>query len=126
MSNILEASGKSVIGWDVEWPVNWNTNRLKTGGTTMYGTMNSRHTKVNVSAITMHITTLKEMLLYESKTIYLLQSPGKIVLLMHDVAYRDGGNLNSENSAEDELITFLSLAKESGYIFSTLDRYLQD
>ena len=45
---------------------------------------------------------------------------------MHDVAYRDGGNSNSENSAEEELITFLSLAKESGYIFSTLDRYLQD
>ena len=69
---------------------------------------------------------LKNALFYESKTFYLLQSPGKIVLLMHDVAYRDGGNLNSENSAEDELITFLSLAKESGYIFSTLDRYLQD
>ena len=45
---------------------------------------------------------------------------------MHDVAYRDGGNLNSENSAEDELITFLSLAKGSGYMFSTLDSYLQD
>ena len=57
MSNILEASGKSVIGWDVEWPVNWNTNRLKTGGTAMYGTMNSRHTKVNVSEITILITT---------------------------------------------------------------------
>ena len=68
----------------------------------------------------------KNALFYESKTFYLLQSPGKIVLLMHDVAYRDGGNINSENSAEDELITFLSLAKESGYIFSTLDRYLQD
>ena len=57
MSNILEASGKSVIGWDVEWPVNWNTNRLKTGGTAMYGTMNSRHTKVNVFAITTLVTT---------------------------------------------------------------------
>ena len=57
MSNILEASGKSVIGWDVEWPVNWNTNRLKTGGAAMYGTMNSRHTKVKVSAITILINT---------------------------------------------------------------------
>ena len=54
------------------------------------------------------------------------QTPGKIVLLMHDVAYRGGGNSNSESSAEEELITFLSLAKESGYIFSTLDRYLRD
>ena len=66
MSNILEASGKSVIGWDVEWPVNWNTNRLKTGGTAMYGTMNSRHTKVKVSAITMLITTLFDIYYFMS------------------------------------------------------------
>ena len=46
ISNRLEELGKSVIGWDMEWPVNWNTNRLKTGGAAMYGTMNSRHTKV--------------------------------------------------------------------------------
>ena len=45
---------------------------------------------------------------------------------MHDAAYRDGGNLNLEDSAEEELITFLNLAKEQGYIFSTLDRYLAD
>jgi len=45
---------------------------------------------------------------------------------MHDAAYRDEDNLNSENSADEELITFLNLAKESGYIFSTIDRYLAD
>ena len=45
---------------------------------------------------------------------------------MHDAAYRDGDDLDLENSAEEELITFLNLAKESGYIFSTLDRYLAD
>ena len=70
MSNILEASGKSVIGWDVEWPVNWNTNRLKTGGTAMYGTMNSRHTKVNVSEITILITTKKYYLINLKQFIY--------------------------------------------------------
>ena len=53
ISNILEAAGKSVIGWDVEWPVNWTTNRLKIGGAAMYGTINSRnHTKVKISLIT--------------------------------------------------------------------------
>ena len=46
---------------------------------------------------------------------------------MHDVAYRDGGNsLSSANLEDDELTTFLKLAKESGYTFSTLDRYLHD
>ena len=45
---------------------------------------------------------------------------------MHDVAYRDGGNLSNANPENDELTTFLKLAKESGYIFSTLDRYLHD
>ena len=52
ISDMLEAAGKSVIGWDIEWPVNWSTNRLKIGGAAMYGKMNSRHTKVNVFAIT--------------------------------------------------------------------------
>ena len=45
---------------------------------------------------------------------------------MHDAAYRNEDNSNLENSAEEELITFLNLAKESGYTFSTLDRYLAD
>ena len=45
---------------------------------------------------------------------------------MHDVAYRDGLGHNSESSAVEELITFLTLAKESGYTFSTLDRYVHD
>ena len=45
---------------------------------------------------------------------------------MHDVAYRDGGNFNTESNKEDELTTFLRLAKDSGYIFSTIDRYLHD
>ena len=52
LSDMLEAAGKSVIGWDIEWPVNWNTNRLKIGGAAMYGTINSRHTKVKVFSIT--------------------------------------------------------------------------
>ena len=45
---------------------------------------------------------------------------------MHDVAYRDGGAFHKQNGEDDELTTFLKLAKESGYIFSTVDRYLHD
>ena len=45
---------------------------------------------------------------------------------MHDIAYRDGGNNFDSVLEDDELTTFLKLAKESGYIFSTLDRYLHD
>ena len=46
---------------------------------------------------------------------------------MHDIAYRDGGNVSNANLEEDELTIFLKLAtKESGYIFSTLDRYMDD
>ena len=45
---------------------------------------------------------------------------------MHDVAYRDGGSFDTSGNEEDELTTFLRLAKDSGYIFSTLDRYLHD
>ena len=47
ISNRLEELGKSVIGWDDEWPVNWNTNRLRIGGSQMFGRLNNRHTKVN-------------------------------------------------------------------------------
>ena len=52
ISDMLEAAGKSVIGWDIEWPVNWSTNRLKIGGVAMYGKIDIRHTKVKVFAIT--------------------------------------------------------------------------
>ena len=45
---------------------------------------------------------------------------------MHDIAYRDRGNISNANLEEDELTIFLKLAKESGYIFSTLDRYMDD
>ena len=45
---------------------------------------------------------------------------------MHDVAYRDDGTSTEATNGEEELTTFLRLAKETGYIFSTLDRYLHD
>ena len=47
------------------------------------------------------------------------KSPQKTVLLMHDIAFR-----NPE--ASEELKTFVRLANESGYIFSTIDKYETD
>ena len=80
-----------MFGWDDEWGVEWSQNSLKYGGAAMYQRLNRRHTK----------------------------SPQKVVLLMHDIAYRSP-------EARDELRTFVRLAKDSGYIFSTLDQYESD
>ena len=84
----LASTGKKVIGWDDEWGVEWSGNTLKYGGAAAYQQLNRRHTK----------------------------SPQKIVLLMHDIAFR-----TPETSKE--LKTFIQLSKESGYIFSTVDQY---
>ena len=63
ISNMLQAAGKSVIGWDMEWPVNWSTNRLKIGGEAMYRTVNSgAHTKVKIYAITIFKATFSPSL----------------------------------------------------------------
>ena len=43
----------------------------------------------------------------------------KVVLLMHDYAFRSP-------EASEELRTFLKLAKDSGYIFDTIDHYDDD
>ena len=64
ISNMLEAAGKSVIGWDIEWPVNWSTNRLKIGGAAMYGKIDIRNTKVKVFSIT-NFKTISKYLLYQ-------------------------------------------------------------
>lgn len=87
----LAREGKRVFGWDDEWGVEWKHNTLKYGGAAMYQRLNRRHTK----------------------------SPQKVVLLMHDIAYRSPKD-------RDELRTFVRLAKDSGYIFSTLDQYESD
>ena len=50
------------------------------------------------------------------------KSPRKIVLLSHDTAYRPGGDRDEEK----ELISFLQLAKKSGYTFRTLDTFATD
>ena len=87
----LASHGKRIIGWDDEWGVEWTQNTLKYGGAAAYQKLNRRHTKM----------------------------PQKIVLLMHDIAFRTP-------EASEELRTFVRLANESGYIFSTIDQYETD
>jgi len=48
--------------------------------------------------------------------------PGKQVVLSHDIAHRPGGDLD----AKAELVTFLRLAQDKGYVFRTVDTYLTD
>jgi len=91
ISNRLASHGKRIIGWDDEWGVEWTQNSLKYGGAAAYQKLNRRHTKM----------------------------PQKIVLLMHDIAFRTP-------EASEELRTFVRLANESGYIFSTIDQYETD
>jgi hypothetical protein len=87
----LVEDDKNIIGWDDEWGVEWSKNSLKYGGAAMFQKLNNRHTK----------------------------SPQKIVLLMHDIAFR-------KPEDAEELRTFLRLAKDSGYIISTIDQYETD
>ena len=75
--------------------------------------------------------------------------PGKMVVLTHDIAHRSVGSQDSsqeshynldliyelqnydfrpggDRDAQQELIQFLTLAKEKGYEFRTVDTYLTD
>ena len=74
--------------------MDFKQNRNQYGGSVAYMKLRTRHTK----------------------------SPGKIVLLCHDMAFKPGGGRDEEK----ELISFLQLAKQSGYIFRTLDTYATD
>ena len=96
LSDSLAASGKSIFGWDQEWNADWGSVRKRYGGSAMYGKLNARHTK----------------------------SPQKIVLLMHDAAFRPA-KLPSDLDYR-ELDTFVELAAASGYTFSTMDSYVID
>jgi len=62
IANRLSSEGRYVIGWDLEWAMEFNTNRYQYGGSVAYTKLRTRHTK----------------------------SPRKIVLLCHDIAFRPG------------------------------------
>lgn len=95
LADVLKDEGALVFGWDTEWGINYNINRYKYGGETMFHRLSPNSgTKMR----------------------------GKIVLLTHDIAHRAGGSLN----AKEELVYFLTLAKQKGYDFRTVDTYLTD
>ncbi|TRY63248.1 hypothetical protein TCAL_05770 [Tigriopus californicus] len=90
--------GVQVFGWDMEWSMNFNTNRIKYGGTPMFMRLGTgAHSK----------------------------QKGKIVLLCHDIAFRPH-EITGSLSAQEELLEFLDLAKNAGYQFKTLDTYYMD
>ena len=48
---------------------------------------------------------------------------------MHGIYFKKGapfGTNGHDDAAYEELATFLKLAKEGGYVFSTLDKYFDD
>jgi len=94
LTKALASEGASVFGWDMEWSINYNINRYRYGGETLFHRLNPRGGKL----------------------------PGKLVVLTHDIAQRPGGDVNGAA----ELSTFLSLAKQKGYEFRTVDTYLTD
>merc|ERR1712112_701422 len=91
----LAGAGKYVFGWDQEWDTNYAINRVQHSGGDMYRKLKLDKTK----------------------------SPRKLVLLMHDYAFRPSQSAEFDVA---ELDNFITSAKHNGYTFSTIDKYLQD
>jgi len=69
LADVLKDEGAQVFGWDTEWGINYNINRYRYGGQTMFHRLSPNSgTKMK----------------------------GKIVLLSHDIAHRPGGNLDAK------------------------------
>merc|ERR1712168_715157 len=96
LSDALAGAGKYVFGWDQEWSTNYAINRPLYAGGDMFRKLKFEKTK----------------------------SPGKLVLLMHDYAFRPSHSATELDVTE--LDNFIGIAKQNGYTFSTIDKYLQD
>ncbi len=98
IANILHGTGAQVIGWDLEWNMNFNSNRLRYGGEKMFLRLGTgQHAK----------------------------SKGKVVLLAHDKAFRPNEIAGTKND-QLELEAFLERATQAGYTFRTIETYLED
>jgi len=95
VGDALADAGKYVFGWDQEWDTNYAINRVQHSGGDMYRKLKLDKTK----------------------------SPRKLVLLMHDYAFRPSQSAEFDVA---ELDNFITSAKHNGYTFSTIDKYLQD
>ncbi len=92
----LYDSGAQVVGWDMEWNMNWKSLSLKHGGKHMFQRLGTGN---------------------------LSKQKGTVVLLAHDVAFQPNpisGGLGSQA----ELEAFLDAATQAGYKFDTLDALL--
>ena len=98
IANSLEQSGAQVIGWDLEWKMNFTINRLLYGGHKMFQRLG---------------------------TVQNAQSQGKVVVLCHDYAFRPQ-EITGTAKAALELDILLEKATESGYQFKTVDTYPYD
>merc|ERR1712112_348677 len=96
VSDSLAGEGKYVFGWDQEWDTNYSINRVRHSGGDMFRKLKLDKTK----------------------------SPRKLVLLMHDYAFRPSKSLTELDATELE--NLIISAKENGFTFSTIDKYLQD
>ena len=95
IANALEQQGAHVIGWDLEWNMNFVVNRLRYGGHKMFQKLGTgQHAK----------------------------RKGKVVVLCHDRAFRPHEITHGTNDAE-ELDILLEKATEAGYQFKTIDTY---
>merc|ERR1711982_45974 len=92
----LAGAGKYVFGWDQEWDTNYSIKRVRHSGGDMFRKLKLDKTK----------------------------SSRKLVLLMHDYAFRPSKSLTELDVTELE--NFIISAKENGFTFSTIDKYFQD
>ncbi len=99
IADLLAADGVQLFGWDLEWNMNFNVNRLKYGGESMFQRLGSAGNSAKVK--------------------------GKVVVLAHDVAYRPH-EITGGLQEKAQLDEFLRLATEAGYEFSTLDKFYSD
>jgi chitin disaccharide deacetylase len=120
ITNILhEQMRAQIIGWDLEWNMNFNSNRFGRDETGRF---------------IVHSTNLKLCfrLRYGGDKMFVrlgtgqhTKDKGKVVVLSHDVAFRPH-EITGGNSDLAELDALLEKATAAGYEFRTIDTYLDD
>ena len=99
IADLLASRGVQVFGWDLEWNMNFNVNRLKYDGKSMFQRLGGSGSTAKV--------------------------PHKVIILAHDAAFRPH-EITGGNEEQKKLTKFLDMATKSGYEFRTLDTYYHD
>lgn len=95
-NTLNEKWGVQVFGWDMEWNMNWTSNRNKYGGSALF---------MRVGGAGTHS-----------------KRRGRVVVLSHDIAFRPH-EITGTYRDQEELEEFLKLATEAGYKFETIMTY---